>query len=345
MGKAMNIVDLEKGEYESRLLGSAVLAALHWTMNHSNGQTPLKNDAIAKIEGISTGEVTAKMKNDYNLYTRENAAKQDLAKVIMDFWGAKPDSSVTTSDTDGIAQGVAAELLELMEGSLITTKTEKKGKSTDKKGRTFESVLSVIRVNEDETLTREIKDIGETRSLIADGFVPQSEQPVYIGKAPPNKKTEKQKGNTAGPGISLKNDQALQALRAVERFRNTAYVNFLKEVGMETYVELLGAEEYDPEITHDLHAESMDGRYKNLTRSYTLTMEHDAKVIAYAVANGKNIEDVATHYDYFVAANGRAMAKGFHGQSDKTMRDRYLREVSRLNYSLRGADRNRGHVR
>lgn len=316
-GKALAIIDTETGQYESRLLGGAVLAAMHWVLNEDSSKIPMDREDVAKVFGVDETMVTPVMMKSVNNWIRPGSAKESLGRTIMEFWGAQGNGDTTMSDETGIAQGVAAELLQLMEGKLIT---EHKVKVLSGKEANENTAIAIEIGNGSDQLKAQIRSLGALKSLMTEGFMPEVEKPVYLDQIPAQKANQKQKGNWIGE-LSGDYQEALKTHRETPHMRNEPFIGLIRDLGQEFYVEIMGGADFDPEVTHDLHAESLDGRLKGLRRSYELTLDHDQKVQDYAAANDKDPADVATHYDYFVAMNGRIMAKGFNGQSDKTMRE------------------------
>lgn len=325
-GKALNIVDQEAGTYDSRLLGSAVLAALHWVNNESSGNQNIDEERMAKILGKSITALTAHDMAVMRNMIRPASAKESLARVILDFWGADTNDDVSISDTVGIAQGVAAELLTVMEDRLITVETGilNEGDKNDALG------IRVGKVSED--VEQDIADLVSDSELLAQVWVPKAAPEVFIDRIPESNENERQKGNWLGE-FSGRLKKSLINHRRKPNFRNTDYLDVLRAIGKEDFIKMMGGEKLDPETHNSSDIASAEGRYRGLEHSYEKTLGIDEKVIKYAGLNDRTAEDVPVYYDYFVSTNERTMAKGFNGQSNKTMRQSYSPTGSILDLS------------
>ena len=318
-GRSLNLIDTETESFDSRLLGSAVLAAMEWVLTEDAGKIPLDREDIAKIEGIKESDVTPKMLNAYNNYIRENTAKESLGRKIMEFWGARAKSDQSMSFSHGIAQGLAADILSAMEGTLIDKKTEPLKRENE--GQPVNSV-TVIRVTENEQFKKQSRDLGAIRGIMSEAFIPEAEPVRFLDEIPPEGKNERQKGNWIGR-FSGTYKRALKKHREKVSWRNTNFINLMNDLGEEVYIEMMGGSDFDTEVTHIMDAESLDGRQKGLRRSFKETIAHDNAVLNKAQISGKSPEEVETRYQYYVLRNGRIMAVGFNGQTDKTMREAY----------------------
>lgn len=325
-GKALNIVDSEAGTYDPRLLGSAVLAALHWVQNEAGGNPTLDEEQISKILQKKITALTAEEMTAVRTMIRPVSAKESLARVILDFWGVDTNDDVSMSDTLGIAQGVAAELLTSMEGRLITVEEsiESEGNKADALG------IRVGKVTPE--LEQDIEELSGDSELLAQVWVPKAAPEVYIDRIPESTDNERQKGNWLGE-FSGRLKKSLTNHRKKQNFRNTDYLDVLRAVGKEEYVKIMGGVNLDPELNNTSDVASAEGRMRGLQRSYEKTLGVDEKVAKYAALNDRSPEDVPVYYDYFVSTNERTMAKGHNGQSDKTMRQSYSPTGSTLDLS------------
>lgn len=323
-GKALNIVDAETGKYDPTLLGSAVLAAVHWSLNDSEATQNIDEIDIAKILGKKIWELTEQEIASVSYTLRPSFAKEGLGRVIMDFWGVSPDDNVSLDYTTGIAHGVAGELLSAMEGNLIQTM-----RVESNTGPAAEGVV-VGRTNEE--VAKDINGVSTASDVIASAWLLDREPEVYIDRIPENNTKERQKGNWLG-SLSDRVQRSLANHRKKPNYRNNDYLEGLKDLGKDDYVTLMGGKVLDEKLNNKSDVESAKGRYRQLERSYERLMQIDSKVLHTAQDSNKNIDDVAVYYDYFQSSNERTMAKGFNGQANKTMRQSYSPTKSVLDLS------------
>jgi hypothetical protein len=319
-GRNLSLVDKETGKYDPRLLQAAALAALHWSMNSPTGEN-LDYEDIARIFGIEEHLVTPEMVAALQSGLRGHIAAESLARTIMDFWGAEANRTAPMSDTLGIAQSLAAELLTVMDGRL----------TTHSRLPLVEDKSPVLHIQAShESSAENVKILGPAKNFLADVFLPDREKTFYFDEVPAeSRRTRTQKGNRFGR-LGEKMRAAVSKHREIAFSRNTPFVNLMSALGQDFFMELIGHTPFNPEETNEVHALSLQGRNTQIQKSWEGVMAHNEMLEAHAAQNEKSPEEVKTHFNWYTVSNERIHAEGFNPQSNKTMREAFVSTVSTL---------------
>ena len=325
-GRVLNLVDTTTGKYDADLVQGAILAAMDWVLT-SDPVPNLDDEKIAKMYGFENEAlVTDGARRAARWGYSEVMSTTSLGQVILEFWNARANPEAPMSDTHGIVQALAAEILTAMDGILV----EKKKFDLDATRSQY-----AFRLAHSDT-AEQIKALAPARRFIGDAVLADRPQPYYFDDQLEQLQAEgtvtrvfKQK---RGPGkVGKRTGDAIEAHRAISFFRNPGYVTLMKALGPEVYGKLLGFRDFDPKVTHVTDAISIEGKNASIRQGYARTLEHDAHLEDYAKASGKNPDEVATHFDWGVGSNERIMAEGFNGQSNKDMRHAFSATVDVLN--------------
>lgn len=316
--KVTNLVDAETGRYHQGLLETALIATFDWLQSQDGGKK-IDREKARELLGESEYYITAEMLHSLNNGLPAGMAIESLAKTILEYWGAKTDRSVSMSDTRGIVEGLAAEILLAVASpsldmvKIVSVKRLKGDRRSDPTAVEFNFKRQ-----------RSIrKQAGAMVSLVADTMVHEVDNTsVARLDSPFTEKQRRQRRNLFG-FLSKRVERAIEMHRQVEFRRNTPYVALMKAIGREGYLDLMGYEHADPENTNVNHLATVEGRNMNLARAFDMTLEHDEKVVSKAKSTDRTPEEVRTFFDWYQGSNGRLMAKGFNGQADKTMREAY----------------------
>jgi hypothetical protein len=323
--RAINLVNTETNEYDPQLLGAAVTAALHWVLNDAQNGGTLDREEVSKIFKVPEAKVTNGMMRLVNSGSNAQVSKESLARVIKEFWGVEQNNDVTKSDTDGITEALAAELLTVMENKLITVEPI-----------LIKGAEDLLSYQAGHTSSNEMLDaIGSERTMLAETFVPSAEAQKYIGNeaTPPNPKRT-QKNNKLG-NISDMTLSAMKKEQQIEYRRNAPLLDLMNVFGKERVNRMRGFQKIDKSVTNVRHLQVIDGKNQTLERSWKMTMEHDEAVQAHAEIEGLDANDIPTKYAYNAVRNSRMMIKGFSPESDKLMRAAYNSTISTLDLSTR----------
>ena len=320
--RALNLVDPEAEVYDPRLIQAAALAALHWTMNTS-GSRNNSAEEVAKIFGVEEDAVTPGMMHAANSGLGANTAAESLARTIREFWGVTTNKDAPMSDTLGISQAIAAELLSVMDGHLVTKSTFEL--EIAETGVTADAIFIQLT---NETSAEVIEQLKGTRMFLQDAFLPEAERAFYFDQTP-DAVRKSQKNNPLGK-LGAKMTKALRRHQDIAFMRNTPYLNMMQAIGRETFGELMGKRVIEETRMNKVDVVSIQGKNNSVDYSWNGVESHNAQLEGYADREGKNPDEVETHFDWYVVSNERIHADGFNPQSDKTMREAFVATVSTL---------------
>ena len=315
-GRVLNFVDPATGKYDETLLEAASLAAINWILNASSPKSLDKEDA-AKLLGIDIAEVTPTALYAVNAGIPEMRAAEGLAREILQFWGATKKTNVPLTDSDGLVQSLAAQIIESMDDRFLRLGKFSAG---DKEHRS-------IFIGHDSTKEL-VEGTKAARSLLKDSFLPEAERQFYFDEVPDSIRG-KQKRNILG-GVGAKTRKALANHQKIGNKRNPHYINMLSALGKDLVLPLLGYQEIDEKLLNKNDMASIEGKNISLERAWEKVEEHDMQLRAFAEKNGRDPNEVVTFFQYYVGSNGRIMAEGFTGQADKHMREAFTPTVAVL---------------
>ena len=333
--RAFNLVDPTTGEYDPRLAEAAALAAIHWAMNQPTSRE-VDVSEVAEFFGVDEADVTSDMVREMSRGTYKTRAVESLARTILEFWGAQTNRDVPLSDTRGIAESLAAEIMVAMDGRLVDASVsemfiEDPENPGEQKKVTIENIVPRAEATE-----QIVTQVGVAKNFLADVFVPQIEPDFYIGEPAPQKANERQKGNKLGKA-SRDQQEALKNLRNTAFKVNMPMLGLMTAMGKDTFLKLLG----NVEIARDKagnptgpfnknHLLSIEGKNTQLETSWQGVLNHVERVKAYAELNNLDPEAVDSYFDWYIISNERFFAKGFNPQSNKLMRELLVSTVSTL---------------
>lgn len=325
--RMVHIVDAETKQYNPKLIQIAALAGIHWVLTERGQASSVSYEDVAKQFGVQIEDVTPEMVAASSLGMNRNRSAESLARTIMEFWGAEANQAAPMSDTMGIAQAVAAEMLRAMEGRLTTEHPFDLKVATDGGEVTVSTVA--VELSNDETKEL-VEKLTTARGFLAEAFIPSIEPDFHFDEVPPApKKGATQKGNRFGK-LSSRVLKAVRRHQEQKFYRNRPFLDLMNAAGKDFFLELLGLVPLDPKLTNKIDALSIKGRNNQLSRSWDGVQIHNQKLEGYASTQDKDPDEVATHFDWYVVSNSRIHAKGFNPQSDKVMREAFVSTVSTL---------------
>lgn len=112
-GKPLNIVNETEG-YNKNLVESAGLAAMQWMLGGHAMFTEMDNEDLESLAGVPDAGKLADIKVRLQTGIVVEDVKFAIAAKIREYWGMKPDADGPKAYTDGIAEAVAAELMQGM---------------------------------------------------------------------------------------------------------------------------------------------------------------------------------------------------------------------------------------
>lgn len=322
-GKALNLVDPSTGKYEPRLQQLAIMAGIHWVLNQTLNPNPKPED-VARMFGVDIAEVDNTLMQMARTGMSTRLAKESLAKTILDFWGAEINPEAPLSDSMGIAQGMAVEVLVSMRDIFVTYEREADSIANGKvKKEYFPITLS------SEKTKSAVERLGSSTDLLGELMLPGSEKAYYIDDdlPPPLKSTQKRNFLSQ---LGQKIMRVLDRHQKIEFKRNGPFVDLLKALDQETMFELLGYQEINESNTNRSHRKSLEGKNTQIEMSWRGVMSHMERLEAKASEKGVSVDELITRFPWYMVSNERIHAGGFNPQSDKLMREAVVSTTSTL---------------
>lgn len=336
-GKALNIVELGpdgKFKYNQQLIEQATLAALQWQLTASQREVPFRDEDLAEDLGIENVDgIPDNVRRAITEGESLDQAKLAIANSIRRYWGVSPDNTKGIGLTEGIPEGLAAEMLRAMEDlkmvKATTTHTrEAMPNRDDIPPRTY------IRYTSQPLGSKENPIYGHPE-LIEKTSIVEPELVSFYDETPvPVIKT--QLGN---PKIitSEKNQTARKNMQEQKFFMNLPMYKAVTSIGNKGMVSLFGHElpEDSKEANtkynkNDLAAKrgknnSIRGAMKEVERVYKEMSQ---------IAKDGDITKVGKKYQYVTNSVNRIMMVGAHNpQASKIMREIMLSTWSKLDVS------------
>jgi len=313
-GKVLNLVDETTGAYDPRLQQLAVMAGFHWVFTQIRNPNP-KIEDVAKMFGIQESDVTDEIMDMARRGMSTRLAKESLARTIMEFWGAEMNKDAPMSDTLGIAQAMAIEVLVAMNGRFVFFERQK---DTLAKGKIAKEYFPIEL--EHESTKETVDRLTHTKGLLGEMLTPQAEKSYYIGDdMPPPPKTIQKRNFLGKLGTKILN--VLGKHQQIEFRRNKPFLDALQALDRDTFFELMGYEPVEDGITNRKHRKSIEGKNKQIELSWAGVMAHNARLEAKAGETGANPDELISRFPWYVVSNERIHAAGFNPQSDKLMRE------------------------
>ena len=333
-GKVGTLVDVENGQYDQRLLEQATMAAIHWVMDNKNSSDRVFSiEKAAKIFKVEEGNVTEDMLNALRFGVDQTTAKEQLSSLIEQFWGVSRKNDVTMSDTRGISESLAAELLTVLEGDYIKTGEFTVNKSVFNENS---NQIDIIRVKmlsistNVQSFKERIDSFGQLAyalgNMILEGY---EREGGIIGKSPKSVVLSQRRNPFSA--ISRKETIAIETAQKIAFYRNSDFIDMMNALGQKAYSEILGFIEINEATTNKQDKKAIEGRNISIRMGWEGVMSHDIALKSYAEANDVNANDVPTFYNWYITKVGRLHMNGFGPQSDKTSREALIATVSNLN--------------
>jgi hypothetical protein len=321
--RTAQIFNVETGMYDQRLIEQAALAAVHWATN-ATSKSFQNAERIAKSFGIQENQVTESLINAINSGVSVVNAKEELGRIIMEFWGVTADDSVTMSDTMGIAHSVAAEMIFVMQkrGNLLTEERYPMPSRIDGK-KTF-GELTMINPQTDENV-KNAEMLGNGVDIIRRIATPGADPRFFFDRIP-NKDTKSQKRNKFSM-LSAFEKKVKNNVRSIEYRVNQPMFALMDAMGKGRYNRLLGSIDLTEDKLKRMnknHLRSVTGKNMSNEMGFNNVMLQHKALMDHAEMAGKDPSEVKIFYDYYFSKVGRLMMEGFGPQNSKHAREIFV---------------------
>lgn len=344
-GRALNIAEQDGDtlSYNSELIQGAVLAGLQWFIESPQiGGVQDKAD-IATLLGMTEATVDDSIVLALNEGLSRTEAIRSLAQKIRNYWGVQANRNEGRGVSEGIAEGIAAELLRVFtkNGWLTETTvklTEANGLPALDSGKpnvkTFVQIVPVVK--EGTPLHRDF-GLTEFPSAIEQAVLLEPEDTHYIGEDVMPPVSDSQLRNAS---VKLTPEQKEAATNESETpyFVNTVQAATYTAMGLDNFVKMFGAGKLDPTKMNVNDLASKEG----LNRSVVAAYEHFGNFLN-RVANVGPLDSTPTRFAFGVTRVGRLQQLGQHTpQANKAVREALLPTYSNLDMTnSNGRDYNR----
>lgn len=344
-GRALNIAEQDGDtlSYNSELIQGAVLAGLQWFIESPQiGGVQDKAD-IATLLGMTEATVDDSIVLALNEGLSRTEAIRSLAQKIRNYWGVQANRDEGRGVSEGIAEGIAAELLRVFtkNGWLAETTvklTEADGLPALDSGKpnvkTFVQMVPVVK--EGTPLHRDF-GLTEFPSAIEQAVLLEPEDTHYIGEDVMPPVSDSQLRNAS---VKLTPEQKEAATNESETpyFVNTVQAATYTAMGLDNFVKMFGAGKLDPTKMNVNDLASKEG----LNRSVVAAYEHFGNFLN-RVANVGPLDSTPTRFAFGVTRVGRLQQLGQHTpQANKAVREALLPTYSNLDMTnSNGRDYNR----
>lgn len=344
-GRALNIAEQDGDtlSYNSELIQGAVLAGLQWFIESPQiGGVQDKAD-IATLLGMTEATVDDSIVVALNEGLSRTEAIRSLAQKIRNYWGVQANRNEGRGVSEGIAEGIAAELLRVFTKNGWLTETTVKLTEADglpaldsgkPNVKTFVQIVPVVK--EGTPLHRDF-GLTEFPSAIEQAVLFEPEDTHYIGEGVMPPVSDSQLRNAS---VKLTPEQKEAATNESETpyYINTVQAALYTAMGRDNFVKMFGAGELDPTKMNVNDLASKEG----LNRSVVAGYESFGNFVR-RVANIGPIDTTPTRFGVGVSKVSRLQQLGQHTpQANKAVREALLPTYSNLDMaSSNGRDYNR----
>lgn len=344
-GRALNIAEQDGDtlSYNSELIQGAVLAGLQWFIESPQiGGVQDKAD-IATVLGMTEATVDDSIVLALNEGLSRTEAIRSLAQKIRNYWGVQANRDEDRGVSEGIAEGIAAELLRVFTKNGWLTETTVKLTEADglpaldsgkPNVKTFVQMVPVVK--EGTPLHRDF-GLAEFPSAIEQAVLLEPEDTHYIGEDVMPPVSDSQLRNAS---VKLTPEQKEAATNESETpyFVNTVQAATYTAMGLDNFVKMFGAGKLDPTKMNVNDLASKEG----LNRSVVAAYEHFGNFLN-RVANVGPLDSTPTRFAFGVTRVGRLQQLGQHTpQANKAVREALLPTYSNLDMTnSNGQDYNR----
>lgn len=349
-GKMLNITEQvgDNIQYNQELLEAAVLAGLQWRLSSHQSETPMNEDDAASIMNISKDDVDQNLLDVLEQGLTAVTAKRTLANKIRQFWGLDSVSDAPDGYVQGIAESMAAELLEAMiqTGAIrhiqLTFRGTPEGTQIAVEGSKKDKVITVSNqyvveggkhnvdfyTSNDITDTQALVELAPT--LIEKVVLVTPDDVQFIGDArPPVAKTQ-----LRNPVVDNTPDQIamIKAEQKTSHYINQPMVDLYQALGLDKILQLFGSGDLDGRPLNQNHKLGLEGKNRTITGAFNhlMSVVNEVKLSAGDAA----IDQVPIRYAYNINKVGRLQMLGrYNPQSTKLIREAILPTRSTLNLS------------
>lgn len=322
-GRMLNIME-RKGNgfiYNKQLVQSAILAGINQSLNGDRLKPNLEASDVADIMGISPDRVTPAMVADFNRGQTQSDFIRNLASNIIDYWGITTNNKASLSQTQGIAEAVAIEVIHgLAKADLLST-----GSFEYHDGDTHFTQNRVYFDQRPQALIDEIGKLGAASKLLDDMILTEKSKTLGISYGSPSGNIPVEQLRSPGVKNTPKQREALAHEGSTPYLLNEPMHRLMSNLGFEFFLNYMGGQIYQEGDLNVNHERSLEGKNRTLEYSYQNVMNQVEELRSHAEKAEKPITEYPAYYDFNMSKVGRMQMQGNNNpQSDKLAREIFM---------------------
>lgn len=337
--KALNLTEIDEDgiHYNDELLGASVLAALQWMLTTERNWSTLDLEAVADIFELEEGNPYLQaITNAMNTGMGAVEIKRSIAQKIRNYWGVNPNSKTDLALIEGIAEGMAGEIVRALEdqGLLIVTEvtvTDKEGLPVPAGKKTSKKTIYRYTPNWDR-----IADLAAWPSVIEEAVMLDPEI-NFIGK--PSKKVAETQMNNPGVNNTEDGKKALAHENQTPYYFDLSMVDLFKALGADGITFLFGGGQFNPKLLNKNTKDTLEGRNSTFLNAFRTLESLFDETSGVAAEAGSTVEDTPVFFEHNFSSIGRMQQLGRNNpQASKLMREALLPTQSTLDLSDQTGD-------
>lgn len=341
-GRVLNLTKLtENGglEYDQDLLDMATVAAMQWYVESQNYRNLEDAESAGQLIGLSEGvEAPSVIVDTLNQGMSLATAASTLGQKIEQYWDVQRNGDVYEGMATGIPEGMAKELLSVMQDSgmieiadPVTHVYGKEGVSEMKLKTPF-----VIRPVKLVTESGETSPLYSLPNVIEDQVIRDAEKVGAKFGEPHSRVASTQLRNPNGK-LTKQQVSVLEREQAVPYKWQPKMASLFQGLGKDGVLKLFGAGDITNVPLNDEHRKSLEGVNLSFSSAYDTMLDLQGELEQYASANDMGVADVPTYYSYeFTKVNRLQMMGANNPQSNKLIREVLLPTQATLNLNDQG---------
>lgn len=332
-GKVLNITEKvgDNWTYNQELVEMATLAGLQWLMTADQKGSILDEKDVAALTGVPLERVSSMLVEQMNQGLSPLEAKRELASKITKYWGLENDQNGYIGQQEGIAEGMAAEILEVFKanGAITIEKIQLTEQDGLPEPKTIDRVIPLSLEAENPLL--------QYPSLIEEAVLLEPEDRNYIGVDVFPPVAQRQMRNPLVENTEQQK-QMIENEQATPHYMNGPMIAFLQQLGRANALRMFAEGDLSKRKLNKNHAVSLDGRNRNIAAAYDMLMGLVSEVSNKASVANLALDQMPIRYGYNVSRVGRAQMLGrYSPQANKMVREAILPTRSTLDLnSLEG---------
>ena len=317
-GRLMNLVN-EDYELNPKIAQIGGLAAIDALINGRKTAVVRETEDLAKDFGISVDVVMADAKfvNAINSGMNRGDYLDNLSTRIVQYLGLEQNKKSSRSNTVGIPQALALEVLASME-ALGLVRSEKVSIPTTT--REVEQLYFDNDVEQVRNVNNIVKNLKGTDNLLSDLITVKPHREFFaVGENTFDVPTHQ----TRNPMVKLTNKERemIENQQNTPNYLNMPFFKLATDMGLDNLTLFQGGKQYEEGGVNAMHERTLEGKNRTIRTSYENVVRQVEQIQAYSKKNNTQLDDTPVFMQYGIIRTGRSQALGLNSnQSDKFTR-------------------------